>query len=353
MTPQEFLTQLVKIYSPSSEEKQVTKFIVEQGEALGFTTADVDESGNAILTIGSGTKEVVLLGHIDTVPGDLPVKVEKNVLHGRGSVDAKGPFATFVFAALAAAPQLKNIKITVVGAVEEETGGRGAQELIKRIEPAAAIIGEPSDWEGVTLGYKGLLVLEYSQSKTATHSANMSTQNVIEDGVVFVEQIRKYAKEFNADKGAWGGLQYRIEKFDFSETEGIEQLQVRVKFRTPLGYNHEQLKQFITSIQSSGKVEYLASWGTTEACLAPKNTPVVRAFLKSIRIAGGTPKFKVKTGTADMNTFLKAFPTVPMVSYGPGDSTLDHTPEERLDLTEYEQAIEVLTGVLLELDKTL
>jgi LysW-gamma-L-lysine carboxypeptidase len=37
----------------------------------------------------------------------------------------------------------------------------------------------------------------------------------------------------------------------------------------------------------------------------------------------------------------------PIAAYGPGDSTLDHTPEERLGLIEYGRAIRVLTNVLL------
>jgi LysW-gamma-L-lysine carboxypeptidase len=36
----------------------------------------------------------------------------------------------------------------------------------------------------------------------------------------------------------------------------------------------------------------------------------------------------------------------PIVAYGPGDSALDHTPDEHLDLAEYERAIDVLARVL-------
>ncbi len=39
----------------------------------------------------------------------------------------------------------------------------------------------------------------------------------------------------------------------------------------------------------------------------------------------------------------------PMVAYGPGDSNLDHTPEERLVLREYLLAVDVLERVMLEL----
>jgi len=36
----------------------------------------------------------------------------------------------------------------------------------------------------------------------------------------------------------------------------------------------------------------------------------------------------------------------PMVAYGPGDSKYDHTPVERLRLSDYTRAIAVLRGVL-------
>jgi LysW-gamma-L-lysine carboxypeptidase len=39
----------------------------------------------------------------------------------------------------------------------------------------------------------------------------------------------------------------------------------------------------------------------------------------------------------------------PIVAYGPGDSSLDHTPEEHISLNEYLAAIRVLTRVLKRL----
>ncbi len=37
-----------------------------------------------------------------------------------------------------------------------------------------------------------------------------------------------------------------------------------------------------------------------------------------------------------------------ILAYGPGDSTLDHTPNEHLALDEYEHSIWVLRGALVE-----
>jgi LysW-gamma-L-lysine carboxypeptidase len=40
----------------------------------------------------------------------------------------------------------------------------------------------------------------------------------------------------------------------------------------------------------------------------------------------------------------------PIVAYGPGDSSLDHTPEEQIEIAEYRRAIDVLAQALEALD---
>ena len=90
------LIGLVKHYSPSGQEQGAVEWLVERMQALGFDEAFADDAGNAVGMMGNGPKQVVLLGHIDTVPGEIPVHMDDNILYGRGSVDAKGPLACFV-----------------------------------------------------------------------------------------------------------------------------------------------------------------------------------------------------------------------------------------------------------------
>ena len=39
----------------------------------------------------------------------------------------------------------------------------------------------------------------------------------------------------------------------------------------------------------------------------------------------------------------------PALAYGPGDSRLDHTPEEAIDLNEFERGVDALTAALRQL----
>jgi LysW-gamma-L-lysine carboxypeptidase len=81
---------------------------------------------------------------------------------------------------------------------------------------------------------------------------------------------------------------------------------------------------------------------------AGKNNALVRAFLAGIRRQGGGPGFLLKTGTSDMNVVGPAW-GCPILAYGPGDSRLDHTPEEHVDLDEWQRGVAVLADVLRSL----
>src|SRR5512136_2453294 len=119
-------------------------------EMLGFTRAFSDEAGNAVGVMGEGPRQIVLLGHIDTVPGEIPVRVECDLLHGRGSVDAKGPLASFVDG-VAAVGSVPGWQFVVVGAVDEEGDSRGAWHVVKQYHPTFAVVGEPSRWDRVAI----------------------------------------------------------------------------------------------------------------------------------------------------------------------------------------------------------
>jgi len=56
----------------------------------------------------------------------------------------------------------------------------------------------------------------------------------------------------------------------------------------------------------------------------------------------------VKTATSDINVLAEHW-NVPMATYGPGDSRLDHADDEHISLDEYLNGIRVLTDAVRRL----
>lgn len=335
------LADLLKVYSPTGSEAAAANFLLSEIQALGFE-AWCDEAGNVIGRRGRGPNDILLLGHIDTVPGEITVRQEGSRLYGRGAVDAKGPLACFV-AAAAAARLSPDWQITVIGAVGEEGDSRGAQHLCRHYPPPAMVlVGEPSGWNRVTLGYKGSLWCHYQVCTPLAHTA-AAKQSACEQAVDFWNALQSTAAHFNQDKErAFEQLTPTLRAFKSHEDGFSEQASLRIGLRLPPGMSYPEIETLLNNLAGNGSV-------TIEDFLpahkAEKNTPLVRSLLAAVRSAGAKPAFSLKTGTADMNLVGPAW-NCPTVAYGPGDSNLDHTPHEHILIEEYLSAIHVLTQAL-------
>jgi LysW-gamma-L-lysine carboxypeptidase len=332
---------MVEIPSLSGEEGPLAAFLVATMRSLGFW-ARIDEAGNAVGILGEGPKEIILLGHMDTVPGIFPVRVEDGKLYGRGSVDAKGPLATFIMAA-ASLTAISGKRIVIIGATEEEAASsKGARHATRTYSPNFCVIGEPSGARAITLAYKGRIVLAYEASAEAAHSA-AQTGSILEEGMEFWYRVKRWAVEFNGDKKMFDRLDPALREIQSQNDGLLESIHLRASIRMPLGLSPDEVRSEVERLK--GPAGTLRFWGADPPYRASKNTPLVRAFLQAIREQGIEPAFKVKSGTSDMNVVGQAW-NCPIIAYGPGDSNLDHTPNEHIDLTEYRQAIAILSRVL-------
>ena len=341
----DLLQTLVAIPSPSGQEGEVSAWLADWMAAHGLD-AHVDAAGNAVGVRGDGPRQVLLLGHIDTFPGDLPVRREGDWLYGRGTVDAKGPLCAFVSAA-ASVEVPAGWRVTVVGAVEEEAAtSRGARHLLAHWPaPDACVIGEPSGWERITLGYKGRLLVEAHLRAPFAHSAGQARPPA-EQAVELWNAVVAYCAAINAGReAAFEQLNPTLYHIATHDEGAYGTARMSLGFRLPPDVQISNLKSQISNLQSPISNLQLTFSGAEPAFRAEKNTPLVRAFLSSIRGQGGRPRFVLKTGTSDMNVVGPAW-GCPIIAYGPGDSVLDHTPEERISLSEYMQSIEVLKSVL-------
>jgi LysW-gamma-L-lysine carboxypeptidase len=341
MDPVELLKGLLEIYSPSTQERAAVRYLVGAMQQLGFT-AWRDAAGNAVGVLGDGPRTGVLLGHIDTVAGFIPVHLEAGRLYGRGAVDAKGPLAAFAVAAAQVGPP-PGWRIVVVGAVEEEVAtSKGARFAATQWQPDWCVIGEPSRWDRVTLGYKGRLLAHYRLSQSVGHTAGQA-RPVAEAAVAFWQRVVAFADEFNRDRqAAFDRLDLSLRRINTADDGFSETVDASFGFRLPLDLPPDRLRATLTGLADQAG---LAFSGDEVAFRADKNTPLVRAFLAAIREAGGNPRFAVKTGTSDMNVVGPIW-RCPIVAYGAGDSALDHTPDEHIPVADYLGAIQVLRQVV-------
>jgi [amino group carrier protein]-lysine/ornithine hydrolase len=339
------LTGLVNHYSPSGSEHGAVNWLAGRMKTLGYTEAFVDEAGNAIGVMGKGGKQIVLLGHIDTVIGEIPVRVEEGILYGRGSVDAKGPLACFVDA-VAQVGAVDGWQLVVIGAVEEERDSEGARYVVSRYKPDFAVVGEPNRWDRIALGYKGSAWAKLSIKRSQAHTSS-GEQTACEAAVGLWLAVKAYADSFNGEEQkAFDKILVTLRGLE-SSADGFEQwANLNIGARLPMDVSPEDWYGQLKEIAAEAMVERHGYAIPAWSC--EKNTPMVRALLNGIRSTGGTPSFVYKTGSADLNIVAPAW-KCPAAVYGPGDSALDHTPDEHLSLDEYEKALTVLSAALRKL----
>lgn len=337
-----FLRQLVATESLSGDEDWAVRLFTREAERLGLETA-VDEAGNGIATRrGDGEGEIILLGHIDTVPGTIPVRLEDGVLHGRGAVDAKGPLAAMLYSA-ARADISRFARVHVVAAVGEEADSPGARHLAETMRPDLCIVGEPSGWEGVTLGYKGSLRLRAEVERACGHSAGPDGSACDALLAWWSDVLRRIESLNDGRTGAFERVQASAAQLE-SDSDGLrDHAAMTSRFRLPTWIEPEELERVIRDAPGIG-IE-IRALGSERAYRVERSDAVVRALSGAIRATGGRPRHIVKTGTADLNVVGPAW-DCPIAAYGPGDSALDHTPNERIELAEYARSIDVISRAL-------
>ena len=359
----ETLIGLVEQYSPSGNEHGAVAWLVERMQSLGFDETSVDGVGNAVGVMGSGPRRVILLGHIDTVPGEIPVQIvratgQSPLLYGRGSVDSKAPLSCFVDA-VAQVGSLEGWQFVVIGAVEEERDSDGARFVVNQYRPDFAIIGEPNNWGRIALGYKGSAWTNLTIKREQSHSAS-GEQTAAEASVEVWLKVKAYADEFNGDKKrAFDMLLPTLRGIESGQDEFEQWVKLNIGCRLPVDVSpdewysklEETLKVFAKHPRSETeggetfRVSIERVGYPVPAWECEKNSQLVRAFLNGIRSQGGQPRFVYKTGTADLNVVAPVW-CCPAVVYGPGDSALDHTPNEHISLDEYQKSVGVLVQTL-------
>src|SRR2546428_13768904 len=95
--PVTLLLSMLDLYSPSGSEDQIASFLDSELRRNGLETK-MDPAGNVIGEIGTGRPRILLCGHMDTIPGLLPVKIVNDPVYGPGAVDPNSSLASMTVA---------------------------------------------------------------------------------------------------------------------------------------------------------------------------------------------------------------------------------------------------------------
>lgn len=318
--PMRLLNMMVNISSISGDESVLAQFIARRLAGTDINTS-IDLAGNLVLSKGHGPHTLLMLGHLDTVPGLWQADANAELISGRGCVDAKGCLANFIDV-LQHIEVPPHARLMVIGATEEEVSSSKGAYYVRDHYPAdAVIIGEPSGVTQVAMGYYGLLKISVTVRKSMEHTAARDAKTSIEHAYERVSSLRAIMNDF-----------------DNNNLSNI----ISINHRHALAYEESQLIiNFRVSPEArTGYIAPLVALGGEDVCIeilrstpghkSSRANPLYRAFNQAFNNAlPDTPlRAVVKKGTCDMNTLATTWRNVPFIAYGPGDSALDHTDRE-------------------------
>ncbi len=350
MNAKDMLINLLNIYSPSGNEEEIAKLIKEYMVDLDFEDPVIDDKLNVISVNGKNKPYVFLCGHEDTVPGFLDVKINNDMIHGRGAVDAKSSLLSLMLGASSAIKRGFNGKLLISAASGEESDSKGIYNILNNYDKYDyAIFGEPGGPENITVGYKGRLLLKIEKNSKAHHaSSSWMEENAIDSLIALWQKIRLkygYNKDFNSVTAG-------ITKFNGGEYDNKtpEKASMYIDLRYPKSINEDNLidemKLYIDEILKNNYNYNIES--RTEPYISDLKSELVSSFKDAIIKNNMKPKLIFKSGSGDMNTLGNRW-KIPAVTYGPGDTKLSHTNNEVININEIYRCTDIISDSLISI----
>jgi len=384
-------------FSPD-EVIQFTQAVVRQSSVIGdeetlgrFLGHTLEESGLrvelqevapgrynvlAVLPGDDPTMSLLFHAHMDTVPfgamaDPLSAEIADDHIWGRGSVDQKGGLAAAVMALVTIARSGIRLKgsLGLALVVDEESEHRGSMALVERgLQARQAIVTEPSGLR-LVIGCKGTTPFQIRVQGKAAHGARpWLGVNAVHRAMQVVTALEELdypvynAPGYGPVKGSLnlgvieGGRAYNIVPdecllwFDRRTVPGEEQTVVLGAVQAILDRLAENDPP-VESVLSVARPDW--NWEPIrERGLRPAVTPadaVIQGLVAHhhAAVVGHPVEVYFTAGYNEMDFLINDL-DIPTVQYGPGDSRLCHTDEERLSIAQLLDATRVYIGLALE-----
>jgi succinyl-diaminopimelate desuccinylase len=338
--PVELTRALVDVESVSGSEAE----LADQVEAAlrDSPHLSVERHGNVVLagTRHDRPQRVILAGHLDTVPvaGNLPSRVEGDVIHGCGTADMKSGVALALHLAVTVARPRYDVTYVFYDC-EEVEAERNGLNLLARTRPQAlaadfAILLEPT-YGLVEAGCQGTMRAVVTTVGRRAHAArSWLGVNAIHAAGAILATLEAYKpRTVTID-----GCTYREGLNAVRISGGVagnvipDECRVEVNYRFAPDRTEADAAAHVRDLFADFAVEITDS--------APAAMPGLSAALAKefLDVVGQPPQAKL--GWTDVARFAAL--GVPALNFGPGDPNLAHKREERVEIPKIRTGADVL-----------
>ncbi|MFJ6947235.1 succinyl-diaminopimelate desuccinylase [Streptomyces wuyuanensis] len=340
----ELTRALVDVPSESGDEAALADAVESALRACAHLT--VDRIGNSVVarTETGRAERVVVAGHLDTVPaaGNLPSRLEGDVLHGLGACDMKGGVAVALRLAATLTAPVRDVTY-VFYECEELSGDRNglnriAAERPDLLEADLAILMEPSD-AGVEAGCQGVLNADITVRGERAHTAR-SWRGV--NAAHRAAAVLRRLDDHTAERIVIDGLEYREGLNAVAVRAGVAEnvvpdtCVITVNLRFAPSRSAGQAEAYLRGLFPEYEVEVTE---VVPGALPGLGQGPVAAL---VDVLGATPRPKL--GWTDVARFAAL--GTPALNFGPGDPALAHTAGEYVPVGQLRECEARLAGWL-------
>jgi putative selenium metabolism hydrolase len=367
----QFARKLLRIPSPSGQEKEIARVVAAEMKTAGFGRVRVDGLNNVVGVIKGKSPRFRLLlnGHIDHAEagamknphsGKIMEREGRKVIWGRGACDMKGAVAAMVFAGKAvrdAGVELKSSAVLTAVSLEEPGRGEGIKRLLgeEKIRADMAISGEATNLQ-INLGHRGKLEFDVLAKGKTTHGSTPSL------GINAIFQMKKFIEKLETSYPLPADPFFgpcTVTAIDISAAPG--RLTPIVPDRCNLVVDRRylpsesaesvkrELEDLIRQVQAEDpRFEAEVSLAKNfPPFYCPPEEEIVR-FLKGARrkVLGEEGKFRAWRFGVD-GTFIHRA-GIPCAGFGPGNEDLAHTPEDYVPVDDLVVAAKVYAQTIMD-----
>ncbi len=337
--------ELVGVPSESFQEAALTDWL--EARLSAHPHLQLDRVGDNLVarTQLGRDRRLVLAGHTDTVPanGNAVPRIEGDTLWGLGSADMKGGLA--VMLALAEVHRDPPVDLTFVFYAREEVAAEHSglgQLVLERpdlLHGDVAVLGEPTDGQ-IEAGCQGQLRVRLTLRGRRAHTARpWMGRNAIHrlgpmlellgaheprqpeiHGCRFRESLQAVGVEGGVAGNVVPDLASVVVSYRFAPDRDLEEATAWLRsFLEPAMDDDDELEVVDAAVAAAPALEH----------------PLVAGIVRRRGL-----EVSAKLGWTDVARFAEL--GVPAVNLGPGDSTLAHTPEERVQRASLESTFATL-----------